>query len=606
MVRANGVYGRGRMVVLVLLVPYLLLTHTGTAQAQTQIWAPSGPVAFPAAVAVGGTAAAGAVVGPTTAGATWTAAGGAVAGVGVLPFVAGAAAAVLLGGALYVGYRHLSGNPIEWWWQDGDPQFDANAQWSCSGDCDLAWEVFEVSAASDGLRIHFEGRTWQDYYGTLGATERAWWTAEWVDDTRAPLRSYSVGSLDGGWYTLSTWSSGTSRDLGVATWQGCVAINSNTTSWSVAMGTATTCDEAVAAGVARSLTSSSAAIASEGFYPAGTQVRIKAMGWCAQQDDPTAGEMITAYSTWYDIAGPPQPIPTLVCPAGHRLDEVWITREVDVPGAEPLTITEGPVDRPAPIPPPSWVPSPQHDLWDEMQDGRGSVEMWETGPGPERKLEPETDTGWETRADRDTNLSCRWYHPNGQYIEMPLEECYGLQWQVTTDPGTGQQVIQQPALGPGTTTQLPPADSPTTARSCSNDSTESGFLGSKIIARGVQCALEWAFVPITVGQQTATLKQDLEARPPVSIATTLVPTLTAIHESYTAEEDCGFDPIVQNIPGYGTVAESAFPCTPPYQAHPVWQAAYAFMAASIVAGAALLVWNLSTAALNGSKAGGGD
>lgn len=545
------------------------------------------PVAYPASVALASGMGAG-------TGGLGIATG--IAGVGALPLLGGVVAAAAVGGLLYVGYRQLSGNPIEWWWQDGE-----------------ADPGLVESVGIDGWSYTKAGHEYVDEVVGInlgGVGDQPTVTTTPGADGFHPF--VSVRSLGCPGYSAENWNN--LRDQ-----SGTVTL---TTQAGIKLRTCGIDYINIYPGSLEDRVYDGSTLLREWYQSLeedpdaeygqpgwggdpGVQAVTKTRVECT---DTTTGasRWIEAVSDPYGPADEPAALPDLECAQGERISDVELWREA--PGVDPLKINE-PLQFPPVVPAPSTVPTEMEDLWDDCFTGACVVEVHRLDPEgePQRKLAPPGDIGWHLDADRIEKYGCFWSHPGGALIPLPLEECWGLQWE--WDPETGEPVMPVPdptelpdlELNPPTLEQPTPTGS---AQGCEG-STESGFLGSRIIARAIKCALVDLFVPTQLQVQVTQLEEEASERVPfvaIPIGQELV---TGFGEGW--DSSCGA--LHSFWPYTGTSGElrstssfdarGSLPCTPAHANAPTWQTAYALVSAALVIGTAISMFSLTSRALKG-------
>lgn len=445
------------------------------------------PLLYPASVAI-----------PAGMGAGTAGVAGGLGAAAALPLLGAVGAGVLLGGAMYVGYRQLSGDPVEWWWQDGqtDPALVAAAEqttWSMEHAGVPVIGYFETSPTGN---IDFWFELTEDYDDPIhpdATCSTCHLQAQFLDT-----------SINSAWRTLGFETgdvAGTRHHFStpdyMATWD---------FSFRVREGESTTwrdLGETVAVEQGGEL-----AFGGDPDAEAVVRTRIE----CTDTGT-GATRWIEAVSDPYGPDGDPAPMPDLACAEGERITDVELWREA--PGVDPLRISE-PIQFPPVIPAPSTVPVEQHDLWDDCFTGACVVEVHRLDEEGERvrKLAPPGDMGWHLDTERTLKYGCFWAHPDGEYMPLDLTDCWSLQW--VPDPITGEPMMPVPD-GPGGDPQLDTPVGTGSAQGC-DGTTEAGFLGSKIITRAIKCALVDLFVPSEATLQQLELKADLaKTKAPFSI-----------------------------------------------------------------------------------------
>jgi hypothetical protein len=470
--------GRSALVVLIVLLSITL--GSAPQRAHALATAPLAPVLYPAVASK-------TILGVSVAG--WGTGGTAVAtGIGasgLLPVAVGVGAAVLVGGALYVGYRHLSGQPIEWFWQDGyaDPG-TAGASNGVTKSIE-GWSITPVPQpiATQSLTVVRPSSTNYGRYHYCRNTV-----------TNALILS-SGGSISVTSYSIDCTAGG---------------ARPNDVLDSICIGTAQLGEAACFANTSTSTKYiwKASAIGPGGLtFPNGVEATLRSELECRPDGGGTTF-FVNVTSAPYTNPAQPPPFPDASCPPGSHIVNARLLREA--PGVTPLVITN-PMQTPAIVPAPSYVPTLDQPDWDLCMTRVRlcQLQVWQRSPA--RVLAPPGDVGWQLDPNREALYDCRWVWTGG-FISLPLDQCASLQWEGTT--GT----VTQPA--PSDTTTLDPPVATTSGTRCDTGGTESGFLGSNLISRGVKCALQWAFVPSpTTMAHLQTAGQNIQSRPPFSVVT---------------------------------------------------------------------------------------
>jgi hypothetical protein len=334
--------------------------------------------------------------------------------------------------------------------------------------------------------------------------------------------------------------------------------------------------------------------------------RVFRTNWfCVHDGVPTAG---SAESVVFRESQPDYPpFPEAVCGPGGLLDSMTID-EVTLDGSVP-THRIGEWARPAGVR--QW-----QEQFPQCWTGGCITELHRIDPDTGARLSchanPELCLDWFTNPDKATQYECSY---GGAVVGLVECNAYSPTFNVATgtavktaagpvpstsvepyaDPKTGEPVPRpdggtDPGTGTGTDPQPdtgcpPPFD-----------------YGLSLFKpwwywKSLTCALSWAFVPVELGTQLGSLRDEFMGRPPGSV-------LAAAGDVAMGAAD-GWGSGCSVLPDFSPAQDGTLrlPCVP--SDSPVWTTAYGLVQVGMIIGTGFMLWHMALAGL-GARAAGGD
>lgn len=295
-----------------------------------------------------------------------------------------------------------------------------------------------------------------------------------------------------------------------------------------------------------------------------------------------------AYSDPYAPGDEPQS-PRVECPPGHTVGDVEVRRSVGGdPSFSTIEDTEVIGGREADQELRDAVADPTEEYADCF-DGSCTLMIWRQAPGEDthsRCDEEETVcVGWVESVQQglaqDGEYECRW----GSHV-MPLTDCMEpfreIDAGTSTEPGTSN--TPKPATLPGT------SGNPIEVESGCQAGGGDWWNPFDNVAGAIGCALQWAFVPQTTGQQFQQLRTEASAKPPFSAFAATTGVVQGVTEGWDTQ-GCkifpSFSPTEIGVP----VEAGRPPCEPPQS--PQWATIYGIAQAGVVVATGFGMWSMA-------------
>lgn len=479
-----------------------------------------------------------------TAGGTLISGGTTVGGIAATSAATISAPVVIAGaltiGALYVGYRHFSGDPIEWWWADGaaDPGVEPSEAMITSTGSVIETSRYIAGSMSSSQKIAIE--LIEEISVTEGQVLFEWTCANGdtgvIGLTGGGTMSRPVGYTQ----TIETGSTGCFPDTSHE------EFLAGQTTWRVYHD--------MSPGNLAEMTLEPGGVPAFGGDPTATGTLTTTL----QCNNGSSIIPRTFESLPYKADEPAPAIPDGSCLEGEKIEDVQVTRAA--PGVDPVNFIGG-------FETATGSPTVPQDFLDEfdaecqrlLSDAMSSlpfdnitdcvafltnnydecVELLAGAavipdeddlcgmvlyPRPFEHEFPRIVTlpctydicfDWWNEERPEEKYGCVWENMvTGAYVPLPISECEGLQWQRDVDGNTRTKSPYQEA-------ELPlPGSSPIPNAGCMTRDPDQDGLMTFFIFRGMSCALQWAFVPSEATMTRVTQFGDhAGGKAPVSLVT---------------------------------------------------------------------------------------